>query len=42
LAEPLAREVDQRVLDALPKDKREQFLELLSVITSKLSSDPAA
>ena len=41
-AEPLARKVDQRVLSALPKDRREQFLDLLSAIPSKLGSDPAA
>jgi MarR family transcriptional regulator, temperature-dependent positive regulator of motility len=41
-AEPLARKVDQRLLRALPKDKRGQFLDLLSAILSKFGSDPAA
>jgi hypothetical protein len=34
--EPLARKVDQRVLSALPKDRRERFLDLLSALASKL------
>ena len=34
-AEPLARKVDQRVLSALPKNRRERFLDLLSALPSK-------
>jgi MarR family transcriptional regulator, temperature-dependent positive regulator of motility len=41
-AEPLARKVDQRLLSALPKNNRGQFLDLLSAILSKFGSDPAA
>jgi DNA-binding MarR family transcriptional regulator len=32
-----ARSVDQRVLSALPENRRKQFLDLLSVIPSKLN-----
>src|SRR5262245_17974987 len=34
--EPLARKVDQRVLAALRENRREQFLDLLSIRRSKL------
>ena len=34
--EPLARKVDQRVLNALPENRRREFLDLLSLISSKL------
>jgi DNA-binding MarR family transcriptional regulator len=36
------RNVDQRVLSALPENRRERFLDLLSALPSKLGSDPAA
>ena len=35
-AEPLARNVDQRVLAALPAERREHFLAMLAVIVQKL------
>jgi MarR family transcriptional regulator, temperature-dependent positive regulator of motility len=38
-ARPLAKRVDQRVLSALPKDRRERFLDLLAAIPSKLDRD---
>ena len=38
-AKPLARRVDQRVLSALPKNRRERFLDLLAAIPGKLDSD---
>ena len=37
--EPLARNVDERVLSALPENWRKQFLHLLSAIPSKLSDN---
>ena len=37
--EPLARKVDQRVLSALPENRRQEFLDLLSAIPSKFGSD---
>src|SRR5262245_23658578 len=40
-AEPLARRVDRRVLSLLRKNRREQFLDLLSVISRKLRAGPA-
>jgi DNA-binding MarR family transcriptional regulator len=36
------RNVEQRVLSALPENRRERFLDLLSALPSKLGSDPAA
>jgi MarR family transcriptional regulator, temperature-dependent positive regulator of motility len=39
--EPLARKVDQRVLGALPENRRQEFVDLLSVISSKLGLEPA-
>jgi MarR family transcriptional regulator, temperature-dependent positive regulator of motility len=41
LADPVARRVDDRILDALPTKQREQFLDDLAVIVAALAKMPA-
>jgi DNA-binding MarR family transcriptional regulator len=41
LADPVARRVDDRILDALPTKQREQFLDDLAVIVAALAKFPA-
>jgi DNA-binding MarR family transcriptional regulator len=41
MADPVARRVDDRILDALPAKQREQFLDDLAVIVAALAKMPA-
>jgi DNA-binding MarR family transcriptional regulator len=41
MADPVARRVDDRILDALPTKQREQFLDDLAVIVAALAKMPA-
>jgi DNA-binding MarR family transcriptional regulator len=41
MADPVARRVDDRILDALPSKQREQFLDDLAVIVAALAKLPA-
>lgn len=40
-AEPLAKRIDDRLLDALPGERREQFIDTLMSIVEKLQAEPA-